>query len=779
MTGGWLPVAALLIATPALAGPAIDLPAGPLGRSVEALARQSNISVAIADGVAWAAPVKAVRGRLTPVAALKRIVAGTGARVVAIDKVTFRIEPALRSKPVARSMPPLPVAAVEDDPPIIVTASKRDTRFGDYQGIVQRIDGDALGFGGEMGTDGLISRLGSLSSTHLGAGRNKLFIRGVADSSFTGPTQATVGQYLGDIRLTYNAPDPDLRLYDIAAVEVLEGPQATLYGAGSLGGIVRIVRNPPRLGAAEAAVSAGVSLTQHGDPGLDVGGSVNLPVLDDRIALRAVAYGITEGGYIDDPGRGRDDVNRTRIAGGRAVLRFDAGNDWTVDLGATLQHIRGEDSQFADRDAPPLTHRSAFAQGFTADYRLAELVVGKDWDGLRLLSSTGVARQRLSERYDAGSGRVFTQDNRTLLISNETRLWRPMDDRFGWVAGASLVHNRAEQARALGPVDAPVPSTGVTNRILETTAFGEASLMPIAGLTLTAGGRLTHARLSGDGEDAAPAFSAAAAAARARIVADRSETRFLPSVAASASVLPGTILFVRYNQGFRPGGLSVDNDFVQRFRSDRVATLESGVRYGQPGRDSLDLAASAAWTRWSDIQADFIDGAGLPATSNIGDGRIYSLAVNAGWRPTREFSFDAAMVFNDSRVTDPSTAAQTRPAIPLRRIPNVARWTGRLGAEYRTDLDGDLELRVGASARYTGRSRLGVGPMLGDAQGDYLDTSLTARVGRDRMGVTLSLTNLADSIGNRFALGTPFALDREQITPLRPRTVRLGVDARF
>ena len=90
------------------------------------------------------------------------------------------------------------------------------------------------------------------------------------------------------------------------------------------------------------------------------------------------------------------------------------------------------------------------------------------------------------------------------------------------------------------------------------------------------------------------------------------------------------------------------------------------------------------------------------------------------------------------------------------------------------------ELRVGASARYTGRSRLGIGPVLGEAQGNYIDTTLTARIGRPEFGVSLTLTNLADSVGNRFALGTPYeALDRAQITPLRPRTVRLGLDARF
>nr|MDX3885748.1 TonB-dependent receptor [Sphingomonas sp.] len=81
---------------------------------------------------------------------------------------------------------------------------------------------------------------------------------------------------------------------------------------------------------------------------------------------------------------------------------------------------------------------------------------------------------------------------------------------------------------------------------------------------------------------------------------------------------------------------------------------------------------------------------------------------------------------------------------------------------------------------YVGRSRLGVGPILGEAQGDYVDTALSVRIGRPDLGVTLTLTNLADAVGNRFALGTPFLINRiDQITPLRPRTVRLGLDAHF
>ncbi len=157
-------------------------------------------------------------------------------------------------------------------------------------------------------------------------------------------------------------------------------------------------------------------------------------------------------------------------------------------------------------------------------------------------------------------------------------------------------------------------------------------------------------------------------------------------------------------------------------------------------------------------------------------------------------TIDGALSYNDSRVTDPTPAfarAYTTAAaivdgpvssgpIAMGRIPNVARFTARIGADYRALLPGELELRVGGWARYIGKSRLGIGPVLGEDQGNYLDTALTARVGRPNFGVTLGITNLADVIGNRFALGTPFATGTgSQITPLRPRTIRLGIDTAF
>jgi len=794
-----LPCILLVVAATATAAPtAIDLPAGPLGQSVQALGRATGTSIAVDDAALWRRPVPALKGRMEVRRALARLAAAAGAEVHAAGPRTWRlvVRAAAPSRPIPRpqAVPARPAAAVAGE--IIVTASKRDVRLRDLAGQAGVLDGADLALGGAGGTETILSRLASVSSTHLGAGRNKLFIRGIADSSFTGPTQSTVGQYLGDLRLTYNAPDPDLRLYDIASVEVLEGPQGTLYGAGSLGGIIRIMPNAPSPGQLARSAAIGATVTQHGSPGADVAGMVNLPVAGDRAALRLAGYAVSDGGYIDNPLLGKSDVNRTRIAGGRATFRLDAGDGWTVDVGGIGQWTHGADSQYADRDGPPLTRSSPVDQGFSAEYVLGQMVVAKEWDGLRFRSSAGIVEQRLRERYDAGvpagmelpgaaiasplvsrvsagEPRLFVQRNRTRLIASESRLWRPMADGFGWVIGASLTRNRTRLERAVGPVDLPVPVTGVTNSVDEVTLYGEASVSPLPGLTISGGGRASRSSLSGEGEDVA----AQIALARAAVTADRTATSVLPSASIVAAVLPAVHLFARYQEGYRPGGLAIEREFVRRFRSDHVATLESGVRAGQPG-DPLDLSVSVSHTRWDDIQADFIDATGLPSTANIGDGRIWAISAAGGWRPLPRLRIDAGVTVNDSKVTEPAAVLELALA-RMSRVPNVARFAGRLGVDYGGTIRDDVALRVNGWVRYVGRSRLGVGPVLGELQGDYLDTSLTVRIGVEGWGVTIGATNLTDARGNRFALGTPFPIDRGQITPLRPRTLRIGLDAAF
>lgn len=786
---GILCVAAVAIASPAQAKrTAIDVPAGRAGDSAESIARQTGTSIVIADPKVAERRVPAIRGHYSTAEAVKRLARAAGAKAVPVGTVGWRLVAAAppRPRPETRKarnrLPPARAAPEASEPiEIVVAGSKRDVPLKEYPGQVRILDGEALTLGGVGGTEKITQRVPTVSSTFLGSGRNKLFIRGIADSSFTGPTQSTVGQYLGDLRLSYNAPDPDLRLSDLDRVEVLEGPQGTLYGAGSLGGILRLVPNVPELGVTAGAAMIGGSATQHGALGADGSAMLNLPLSGDVAALRIAIDAETQGGYIDKPLLGRDDVNRVNILGGRAIARLDAGEGWTVDLIGIGQVTDGHDSQYADREGPSLTRAAPVSEGFDARYGQGQVVVSGEFGDVRFRSSTGITGQRLEERYDAtppdGSPRLFVQSNDTAMVANETRLWRPLDDRFGWLIGASYTHNRTTLTRTLGAPDAPNATTGVRNMVDEVTLYGEASYRLSQGLIASAGGRVTYSWLGGDGEDIEFAqLTESAKATLAAATAERRESVFLPSASLVATVLEDTTIYLRYQEGFRPGGLAIAGDFVTRFQNDHISTVELGGRTGRAGLDPFSLSANVSFTRWTDIQADYIDGAGLPSTANIGNGQIWSVGVTGNVEIAAGLRLDGGLTYNDSRVDEPSQWLVMSQAT---QIPNIARFAGRIGFDYLRPLSQDLNLTAQGWAHYVGKSRLGIGPELGEVQGDYLDTGLIVRIGRENMGVTLGITNIADERGNRFALGTPFAIGRDQITPLRPRTVRIGLDANF
>ena len=154
---------------------------------------------------------------------------------------------------------------------------------------------------------------------------------------------------------------------------------------------------------------------------------------------------------------------------------------------------------------------------------------------------------------------------------------------------------------------------------------------------------------------------------------------------------------------------------------------------------------------------------------------MWTASVSGSVELARQLRVSGGLTYNDSRVDEPDLMTLARAT----HVPNIARFAGRLGIDYRRPVGSDLELVAQGWASYVGKSRLGIGPELGDLQGDYLDSGLALRLGRERFGISLTLSNLAGVRGNRFALGTPFAMGRDQITPLQPRTIRIGIDAAF
>ena len=691
--------------------------------------------------------------------------------------------PAPQQRPKHRPIAPPPPATEEPEPEpqdIVVTASKRDTLSQRFPGQWSRIDGEEFSPLGVAGTEAIEARSVGFSSTHLGAGRNKLFIRGIADSSFSGPTQSPVGQYFGDMRTGYSGPDPDLKLVDMNSVEILEGPQGTLYGSGALGGIVLLRPNMPQQGRLSGLAAIGGSVSWHGDAGYDASAVFNAP-LGDNTALRLVGYHAREGGYIDNLATGENGINDVRVSGGRVTLSAEVVSGWFVDVAGIGQQIDGDDSQYADKKGPELSRESLVDQPFSSDFALASLVVRKDSGRIRFRSTTGASWQDVDENFDASSEdriRQLGQRSKARAVSNETRVWRPMTDGFSWLVGFSSILHRYEVARDLTEDGIKADLSGVENRVRETTFYGEAGAELAPGIEASVGARYTISSLSGSGEHLSPL-------AMARLSdedSERKEQRLLPSAALLARPIDKLTLYARYQQGFRPGGLSIASDTVRLYRNDRLGTLEAGFRYGIAGRDRFDLQGSATRSHWQDIQADFLDPSGLPVTDNIGDGRVWTLTVNGGARLNPELRIEAGVAWNDGEITNPTDAFVTLVGpvgSETMEIPNIARVVARGAIDWQRNLTGDWRMEANAYARYVGKSRLGVGPHLGENQGDYVDSGLIVRVADRQRAISLSVTNLTDEIGNRFAFGAPIATGADQITPLRPRTIRLGFEQSF
>ena len=404
--------------------------------------------------------------------------------------------------------PPEPADATQAD--ILVTASKQLVTLLRFPGSILTVSDVASPpvSSKTPDMDDLARATPVLQHTELGPGRNKIFIRGIADSSFNGPTQSTASIYFGDVQLGYSGPEPALKLYDMSDIVVLEGPQGTLYGAGAIGGVIRLTPNPVDLSTASAAIGSGLTATVSGTPGFDLGGRVNLPIATDLAGVRLVAYRTRDGGYIDDARRGLNDINRTDTVGGRIAFRIDPGDRWSVEASGLKQQIDGQDAQYSEARVDSLARQSTLAQPFRSDFALARIVVTKKWDsGLQLLSATGVVDYHASDLFDATPGAPigvtnapisYRTDGSKLLLTHETRLSRSLPDGDSWVAGFTLLRDRDAQARTLGPPGNPADIIGVTNVTRSVSLFGESTFALTPAFSFTLGARLTNARADGE-----------------------------------------------------------------------------------------------------------------------------------------------------------------------------------------------------------------------------------------------------------------------------------------
>jgi len=276
---------------------AADIPAQPLARALEIYADQTGLQLVYVSGVVRNQTSNAVPAGLLPQEALTRLLKGTGLRFERLTEHTVRILELTTPEPVApRSGEPLPT--------VMVTANRREESLQDVPITIQVLTSATLHSLNATTFDDYVSHLPGVTAHGVGPAQNNIYIRGLATgdtpnqgAGFSG-SFPNVAIYLDEQSAQLPGRNLDVYAADLDRIEVLEGPQGTLFGAGAQAGVLRYITNKPKLDVTEAEVHAGYATTAHGDPSGALDAVLNLPLIADTLAVRGVIYNERRGGYI-------------------------------------------------------------------------------------------------------------------------------------------------------------------------------------------------------------------------------------------------------------------------------------------------------------------------------------------------------------------------------------------------------------------------------------------------------------------------------------------------
>ena len=285
-------------------------------------------------------------------------------------------------------------ASPSDAPPrieeIIVTADKRESSILDLSMGVTALTGQMLDDMGASDVSGYIRTLTAVAWESTGPGSSEISIRGV--NTFFGDNAAT-GYYLDETPISGGIWNAQFGTFDVDRVELLRGPQGTLYGEGSMGGTLRVITNKPDSARFASAVEGTFSSTEHGGTNYLVNGMVNIPLVEDSFAVRAVVQVRDDVGYIDNIFLDDKGVNGYEVQSGRVSMRWEASENWTV-TGTFMTHS-GE-SRDGINDANDLYQTaSSINEAFEDDYDLFNLQIDYSGAYMDFLSSTSVFDRNL------------------------------------------------------------------------------------------------------------------------------------------------------------------------------------------------------------------------------------------------------------------------------------------------------------------------------------------------------------------------------------------------
>lgn len=615
---------------------------------------------------------------------------------------------------------------------VVVTAQKRTQTTLDVAQSVSVLGGETLEREQASSFADYLKLVPSLQLEQSTPGEGRLVMRGLD----TGGVASTVAVYLDETPFGSSSGlvngavlAGDFDTFDMARVEVLRGPQGALYGASSLGGLVKFVTNEPSTERFLMRVRAGVAAVDGGKLGYRSNVVVNTPI-GDTLAFRASGAITRDPGFIDSIGSAGSqrahDINRARNANGRAALLYKPHADFSLRLSALAQNIAVDAPSAVDSD--PLTLDTLYGrptqsqfvpQSHVVKYRVynATLVWNLGWASLT--SSTSSATQKQSLRDDATynlSGAVeaaFGTPNNLYLgqgtelkkFTQEVRL-AANGGGVDWLAGLYYTDEDGLIRQGYGAVApgtlTPLAGLPVLAQVDLGSSYKEAALFGNA--TLHAGARVDldlGARISRNRQRATQSQDGALVGGAATYGAASSERVFTYAAAPKFKIDDRNAVYLRVAKGYRPGGPNVlppnaPAGTPGSYRSDSVISYEAGFKsLSRDGRLSFEVAAFHI--DWKDIQLlANVNGFGVNTngTGATSDGVEFNLGV----RPLAGLRLGANGAYTDARLD-----GDTSPLVGGARddrLPFSPRVSVGLTADYRWSLGAATPAFAGLSLRH-------------------------------------------------------------------------------
>ena len=721
---------------------------------------------------------------------------------------------------------------------IIVTATKRATTVQNTPIAITALTDKSLRNLGATSIADIVRQVPGFNLIESDSGRTRISIRGIQTAG-----ESTVGLYYGETPLTGPAgtssdpsgATPNLNLFDVERVEVLRGPQGTLYGSGSMGGTLRVLFKQPDLTRYEGESEFQTEDTKDGGFGYFAKGAVNVPLIDDKLAVRLVLYRQQNAGYVDDAVLDQKNQNRAVLQGGRVLVEYKATDRLQFNAMALLQTQRIDgSSQWKALDGPYVSE-SRISQPWRDRLQMYNLT--SKWDigfatitmansyykwrvestndnadnyasvaatnrycPLFISTTTNVTTTKCNtaqtaqyQSYAAGIQPVGAYQPRFVQnYTNELRLSSNGTGRLTYTVGI-FREDRNDRVDTLvfpgvaatGEPRQPVQDLGsryIVDDVKQTAEFGEVSYRLLKPLTLTVGLRHYHYNKAvGGAYEGYNYFNGQIP--RDFVSVSANADGFVRKFNADLHVTSDILFYTTASQGFRPGGannipgLPIGNS---TYKPDSLWNYEAGLKTQFFDRHAT-LNVAAYRIDWSNLQTSVQATYGnFSFIDNIGKARVQGVEVEATATPLQGLIFNGNLNYLTPKLTaDQVSSEATAPGKKGDLLPLIPRFTASAGAEYNWAAFGRFNGLARADYTYTGKMTTQIRPTNVNYREIGKYGIVNGRVGlqSDDIGVFLYVNNAFNKAGITTvaaAAGTP---DYDVST--RPRTIGINLRKGF